>query len=138
MLLHIFIGELDVGMGQRLGVDFRHPVMVPRVAQELTIKGTIDGLLTLRAAARRANLLIQRRAGAPRRAGFAEGAGGTFQTCYRTIRSVKSIDVYIKVEVDLNETEHPKKFAEELCRILKKVYGVRKAEINNIQDVNEQ
>ncbi len=51
---------------------------------------------------------------------------------------MKSIDVYIKVEVDLNETEHPKKFAEELCRILKKVYGVRKAEINNIQDVNEQ
>ena len=112
--------------------------MVASVAQKLAIKGAIDGLLTLRAAARRANLLIQRRAEAPGRAGFTESAGGTFQTCYRTIRTVKSIDVYIKVEVDLNETEHPKKFAEELCRILKKVYGVRKAEINNIQDVNEQ
>ena len=51
---------------------------------------------------------------------------------------MKCIDVYIKVAVDLNETEHPKQFAEELCRILSKVYGVRKAEINNIQDVNEQ
>ncbi len=112
--------------------------MIAGSAQVLAIKGAIDGLLALFAAARRANLLIQRRAKASRRAGFAEGAGGTFQTCYRTIRSVKSIDVYIKVEVDLNETEHPKQFAEELCRILKKVYGVRKAEINNIQDVNEQ
>jgi hypothetical protein len=107
-------------------------------AQMLAIKGAIDSLFALFAAAGRTNLLIQRRAEAPGRAGFAKGAGGTFQTCYRTIRGVKSIDVYIKVEVDLNETEHPKQFAEELCRILKKVYGVRKAEINNIQDVNEQ
>ena len=50
---------------------------------------------------------------------------------------MKRIDVYIKVQVDLTETEHPKKFAEELCRILKKVYGVRKAEINNIQDTDQ-
>ena len=111
--------------------------MVACIAQKLAIKGTIDGLLALRAAAGGANLLIQRRAEAPGRAGFAEGAGGTFQTCYRTIRTVKRIDVYIKVQVDLTETEHPKKFAEELCRILKKVYGVRKAEINNIQDTDQ-
>lgn len=112
--------------------------MIAGVAQILAIKGAIEGLLALHATAGRADGLIHRRAEAARRAGFAESAGGTFQTCYRTIRTVKSIDVYIKVEVDLNETEHPKKFAEELCRILKKVYGVRKAEINNIQDVNEQ
>lgn len=50
---------------------------------------------------------------------------------------MKSIDVYIKVQADLNETEHPIQFAEELCRLLTKVYGVRKAEISNIQDVNQ-
>ena len=112
--------------------------MVTSVAQVLAIEGAIDGLLTLRPAAGSANLLIQRRAEAAWRARFAKCTGGTFQTCYRTIRTVKSIDVYIKVEVDLNETEQPRTVAEELCRILKKVYGVRKAEINSIQDLSEQ
>ncbi|MGJ5814028.1 hypothetical protein [Paludibaculum fermentans] len=51
---------------------------------------------------------------------------------YRTIRMMKNIDVYIKVEVDLDESEHPQRFAEELCRVLKRVYGVRKAEVSNL------
>lgn len=45
---------------------------------------------------------------------------------------MKNIDVYIKVEVDLDESEHPQRFAEELCRVLKRVYGVRKAEVSNL------
>jgi hypothetical protein len=45
---------------------------------------------------------------------------------------MKAIDVYLKVELDLDESEQPQKFAEELCRALKKVYGVRKAEISNL------
>jgi hypothetical protein len=43
-----------------------------------------------------------------------------------------SIDVYLKVEADLPPEEMPERFAEELCRILKKVYGVRRAELQSI------
>jgi hypothetical protein len=51
---------------------------------------------------------------------------------------MKSIDVYLKVEVDIEESEGTQKFAEELCRILRRVYGVRKAEINNIVEHSAQ
>ncbi|MBN9656874.1 MAG: hypothetical protein J0H49_01775 [Acidobacteria bacterium] len=51
---------------------------------------------------------------------------------YRTIRMMKNIDVYLKIELDLDDSENPQRFAEELCRILKKVYGVRKAEVSNL------
>ena len=47
---------------------------------------------------------------------------------------MKAIDLYLKVELDLDETENPQRFAEELCRILKKVYGVRRAEVSNLLD----
>ena len=51
---------------------------------------------------------------------------------YRTIRVMKAIDIYLKIEVDLDDSEQPRRYAEELCRLLNKVYGVRKAEINNL------
>jgi len=43
---------------------------------------------------------------------------------------MKNVDIYLKVEVDLDESEDSQRFAEELCRILKKVYAVRRAEVN--------
>jgi hypothetical protein len=43
-----------------------------------------------------------------------------------------SIDLYLKVEADLPPDEDPKRFAEELCRILGKVYGVRRAETQSL------
>jgi hypothetical protein len=46
---------------------------------------------------------------------------------------MKAIDVYLKVELDLPEDENPQRFAEELCRILRKTYGVRRAEVSNLQ-----
>lgn len=55
---------------------------------------------------------------------------------YRIIREMKAIDVYLKVEVDLEESEDPKRFAEELCRVLRKVYGVRRAEVSTLHDVS--
>lgn len=47
---------------------------------------------------------------------------------------MKAIDLYLKVELDLEEGENPQRVAEELCRILKKVYGVRRAEISNLHE----
>jgi len=45
---------------------------------------------------------------------------------------MRCIDIYVKVEVDLPDDESPHKVAEELCRILRKVYTVRKAELSHL------
>jgi hypothetical protein len=41
-------------------------------------------------------------------------------------------DVYIKVELDLDDREKPEKVAAELCRMIRKVYGVRSAEVSSL------
>ena len=47
---------------------------------------------------------------------------------------MKCIDLYLKVEVDLPDDESPQKLAEELCRMLRKAYAVRKAELSSQVD----
>ena len=41
-------------------------------------------------------------------------------------------DVYLKVELDLDEREKPERVAAEICRLIRKVYGVRSAEVSNM------
>jgi hypothetical protein len=41
-------------------------------------------------------------------------------------------DLYIKVEIDVDEREKPDRVAAEICRLIRKVYGVRQAEVSNI------
>jgi hypothetical protein len=41
-------------------------------------------------------------------------------------------DLYIKVELDINEKEHPERLANEIIRLIRKVYGVRSAEVSNM------
>lgn len=43
-------------------------------------------------------------------------------------------DVYLKVEIDLDEREKPERVANELCRQLRKIYGVRSAEVTSMID----
>ena len=40
-------------------------------------------------------------------------------------------DLYVKIELDLPESEQPDKLAAEICRQLQKIYGVRNAEVQN-------
>ncbi len=42
------------------------------------------------------------------------------------------IDVHVKVEIDIDEKEQPERLAAEICRQIRKVYGVRSAEISTI------
>jgi hypothetical protein len=49
-------------------------------------------------------------------------------------RAVKRLDLYFKVEADIDESEDPQKLSDEIVRILKKVYGVRKAELSSIHE----
>ena len=47
------------------------------------------------------------------------------------MKEMKRMDLYIKVEVELDETEKPDKLAAEICRMIQKLYAVRSAELSN-------
>ena len=51
---------------------------------------------------------------------------------------MKSIDVYLKVEIDLEEGESPERLSRERVRMIQKMYGVRRAEVQNIQTHGEE
>ena len=42
------------------------------------------------------------------------------------------MDLYLKVEIDIDEKEHPERLGTEICRQIRKVYGVRSAEVSNV------
>jgi hypothetical protein len=44
---------------------------------------------------------------------------------------MKRVDLYIKVEVELEEGEIAERVAREICRQVEKIYVVRKAELSN-------
>lgn len=44
---------------------------------------------------------------------------------------MKRVDLYIKVQVELDEDEKPERLAAEICRQLEKMYAVRAAELSN-------
>jgi hypothetical protein len=45
---------------------------------------------------------------------------------------MKRVDIYVKVEVELDEEEKPDKVAREICRQVEKMYIVRSAEPSHI------
>lgn len=49
-------------------------------------------------------------------------------------RGVKRLDLHFKVEVDLPEGEDLEKLSEEIVRLLRKVYGVRRAELTSAHE----
>lgn len=44
---------------------------------------------------------------------------------------MKRVDLYIKVEVQLDEEEKPERVAAEICRQVEKIYVVRRAELSS-------
>jgi hypothetical protein len=44
---------------------------------------------------------------------------------------MKRVDLYIKVELELDKEEKPERVAAEICRQLEKIYFVRSAELSN-------
>ncbi|MBI4877713.1 MAG: hypothetical protein HY822_24030 [Acidobacteria bacterium] len=43
-------------------------------------------------------------------------------------------DLYLKVEVDTDPREDPQRLAAEICRQIRKIYGVRQAELSSWVD----
>jgi hypothetical protein len=48
------------------------------------------------------------------------------------MKVMQRMDLYIKVEVELDEDEKPEKVADEICRVIQKIYVVRSAELSNL------
>jgi hypothetical protein len=44
---------------------------------------------------------------------------------------MQHVDLFIKVEVELEEDEKPERVAREICRQIEKIYVVRSAELSN-------
>lgn len=113
--------------------------MFPRGDQMLTVQRAVDGDFAFGAAADRTNVAANAGTKPARRACLTESAFGTFherldltRNLYRIIRCVKRIDVHIKVVIDLEDGENERRLAAEICRVIEKVYGVRRAEVSNI------
>ena len=45
---------------------------------------------------------------------------------------MQRVDLYLKLELELNEKDDASKLAGEICRQLLKAYGVRRAELQNV------
>jgi hypothetical protein len=45
---------------------------------------------------------------------------------------MQRLDIYLKVELELDDTEQPKRVARDLERLLAKYYGVRVVETTNL------
>jgi hypothetical protein len=47
---------------------------------------------------------------------------------------MRRVDIYLKVELELDDKEPPERIAREVSRVAAKVYGVRKTEVSSIID----
>lgn len=45
---------------------------------------------------------------------------------------MQRVDVYLKLEMELEDKDEPSKAAAEICRQILKNYGVRRAEVSNV------
>ena len=48
------------------------------------------------------------------------------------LKDVQRVDVFIKVEVELDEDEKPERVANEICRQVEKIYVARRVELSSI------
>lgn len=40
-------------------------------------------------------------------------------------------DLFVKIEIEHDERERPERLGEEICRTIRKIYGVRSAELSS-------
>ena len=45
---------------------------------------------------------------------------------------MKRTDLYVKVELDYDDEEKADRLAAEICRVIRRVYGVRKVEVSSM------
>jgi hypothetical protein len=47
-------------------------------------------------------------------------------------RYMTRTDLYLKVELDHDDKERPERIAQEICRMIRRIYGVRQVEVQNL------
>jgi hypothetical protein len=52
-------------------------------------------------------------------------------------QNVPRTDLYLKIELDLDQKESPERVAAEICRMVRRVYGVRKVEVSSMVERDE-
>lgn len=93
------------------------------------VDGATDRVFAGFPAAGGANLIVDGGAETARLARFAESA---LHSVYRIIRAMPRSDLYLKIVLEHERDEKPEKLAEEICRRIEKLYGVRYAEVSNV------
>jgi len=123
----------DVGKRDAGEIYFGRLFAQPGFSEISAIERTVDRILTLGTATNRANF-------SPYSGTIAAGcphlANNTFhggrRHLHRIIEVMARIDLYVKIDLDLPDSEQPEKLAAEICRQIRKVYGVRAAEVQNM------
>jgi len=68
--------------------------------------------------------------------GRGECSGGEKMSALHKRQSIMGImremQIYVKVVVELPDGEQPQRMGREICRVVKKLYGVREAEVSSI------
>jgi hypothetical protein len=136
VLLDEALRDPDVLVGNGRGVDRDGFVVAPRILEVLTIEGTIDRDLPLRAAANGANVAADTGTEAPGTASFANRAGHSLSIeVGGNAHGMSRTNLFFKVEIEHDPEEKPEKIGDEIRRQLMKFYGVRDAELSNYSTV---
>jgi len=128
-----FLGHVNIFIRKIVRCERGGTLVPARVLKMLAIERAVDSILALRATAHRADVAADTGT-VPSRAlfltDFAKGVHQRIPLSYH--RDMRRTDLYIKVELDLDEHEKPERVASDICRLIRKVYGVRSAEVSNM------
>ena len=128
-----FIGNANVPIGNFGGGNRSKLFVMARGLKVLAVVRAIDRVFALRTAALRANIASNARAVSARASLVADLTGNVHRRMSLSYhRGMPRTDLYLKVELDLDEKENPERIASEICRTLRKLYGVRYAEVSSM------
>jgi hypothetical protein len=127
------LAQADVLVRKLLLADRRWSLVKTGLPEMLAGRGTVDRILPLGAATLRADIAPDARTMPPRASFAAKFARDTHRRISLSYhRDMRRTDLYLKVELYLDDNEQPEKLAAEICRIIRKVYGVRSAEVSSM------
>jgi hypothetical protein len=127
------LAQADVLVRKLLLADRGRRFVKTGLPEMFTGRGAVDRILPPSAATLRANIAADARTVPPRASFAAKFARDTHRRISLSYhRDMRRTDLYLKVELHLDDQEQPEKLAAEICRMIRKVYGVRSAEVSNM------
>jgi hypothetical protein len=133
VLAEELLAQADVLVRKLLLADRRRSLVKTGFPEVFTGRGTVDRILPPGAATLRANVAPDARTVPPRASFAAKFARDTHRRISLSYhRDMRRTDLYLKVELILDDKEQPEKLAAEICRMIRKVYGVRSAEVSSM------